>query len=518
MIITRKGIVKFILKKNGRIFMGKKTKKHVEKRLPKFWEAMIPLVALVVLLVYGKGVKNYSVEALLIIAAVIAAIIGRRTGHTWEEMEQEIGNKIKSAFGAIMILLAVGMIIGSWILSGCIPMMIYYGVKIINPHMLLTTAFIVCAVISVVTGTSWGSVGTMGVAIMGIAGALGVSLPVAAGAVLSGAYFGDKISPLSDTTNLAPMVSGCTLYEHIKHQMWTIVPPTVICLVAYTILGMSEKVSNAVNAEGVDIMMGQLDTLFNFNILLLLPAVIVLGGSLMRLPTTPIMVVSVAVASVESMIFQHAALGDVLSAMINGFNLDLLHVPGFDMAAIVPEINTLLVRGGLSSMMSTIQLLMVALTFAGMLVASGCTEVLLNKLLLCVKSTGGLIASTLFATAGLAFTVGATYLTIILPGELFRDVYKKRGLAPENLSRSLEDAGTVIMPLVPWSTSGVFMSSTLGVSVMAYLPWAFLCYLCIVFALIYGFTGIGIKRLSPGEMEDQTEAKVDVVQAVPKEA
>lgn len=188
------------------------------------------------------------------------------------------------------------------------------------------------------------------------------------------------------------------------------------------------------------------------------------------------------------------------------------------MAAIVPEINTLLVRGGLSSMMSTIQLLMVALTFAGMLVASGCTEVLLNKLLLCVKSTGGLIASTLFATAGLAFTVGATYLTIILPGELFRDVYKKRGLAPENLSRSLEDAGTVIMPLVPWSTSGVFMSSTLGVSVMAYLPWAFLCYLCIVFALIYGFTGIGIKRLSPGEMEDQTEAKVDVVQAVPKEA
>ena len=199
------------------------------------------------------------------------------------------------------------------------------------------------------------------------------------------------------------------------------------------------------------------------------------------------------------MIFQHASLGDVLSAMINGFNLDLLHVPGFDMVGVVPEINTLLVRGGLSSMMSTIQLLLVALTFAGILVASGSTEVLLGKLLQCVKSTGGLIASTLFATAGLAFTVGSTYLTIILPGELFRDVYKKRGLAAENLSRSLEDAGTVIMPLVPWSTSGVFMASTLGVSVISYLPWSFLCYLCIIFALIYGFTGIGIKKIPEGE-------------------
>ncbi len=479
--------------------MENKTKTQKEKRLPLFWEALIPIAALIVLLVYGKGIKNYSVEALLIIAAAIAAIIGKRTGHTWEDMEQEVGNKIKSAFGAIMILLSVGLIIGSWILSGSIPMMIYYGVKIINPHMLLTTAFVVCAVISVVTGTSWGSVGTMGVAIMGIAGALGVSLPVAAGAVISGAYFGDKISPLSDTTNLAPMVSGCSLYDHIKHQLWTIVPPTIICLIVYTVLGLSGSVTGSVNAENVELMLGQLDQLFNFNIFLLLPAVIVLGGSLLRLPTTPIMVISVGVASVESMIFQHASLGDVLSAMINGFNLDLLHVPGFDMVGVVPEINTLLVRGGLSSMMSTIQLLLVALTFAGILVASGSTEVLLGKLLQCVKSTGGLIASTLFATAGLAFTVGSTYLTIILPGELFRDVYKKRGLAAENLSRSLEDAGTVIMPLVPWSTSGVFMASTLGVSVISYLPWPFLCYLCIIFALIYGFTGIGIKKIPEGE-------------------
>lgn len=470
-------------------------KRKKEKRLPQFWEAIIPIIALVVLLVYGKGIKNYSVEALLIIAAVIAAIIGKRTGHTWEEMEQEVCQKIKSAFGAILILLSVGLIIGSWILSGSIPMMIYYGVKIINPHILLTTAFIVCAVISVVTGTSWGSVGTIGVAIMGIAGALGVSLPMTAGAVLSGAYFGDKISPLSDTTNLAPMVSGCSLYDHIKHQLWTTVPPTVICLVIYTVLGFSGKISGAANTQNAEIMLGQLNHLFNFNILLLLPVVIVLGGSLLRLPTTPIMVISVGVASVESMIFQHASLGDSLSAMINGFHLESLHVPGFDMTGVVPEIKTLLVRGGLSSMMSTIQLLMVALTFAGILVASGSTEVLLGKLLKCVRSTGGLIAATLFATVGLAFTVGATYLTIILPGELFRDVYKKRGLAAENLSRSLEDSGTVIMPLVPWSTSGVFMASTLGVPVMSYLPWAFLCYLCIIFALIYGFTGIGIKKI-----------------------
>lgn len=482
--------------------MGKNTKenkperkKEKEKRLPRFWEALIPVAALIVLLVYGKGIKDYSVESLLIIAAVIAAIIGKRTGHTWEEMEKEVCSKIKSAFGAILILLSVGLIIGSWILSGSIPMMIYYGVKIINPHILLTTAFIVCAVISVVTGTSWGSVGTIGVAIMGIAGALGVSLPMTAGAVLSGAYFGDKISPLSDTTNLAPMVSGCSLYDHIKHQLWTTVPPTIICLILYTVLGFSGKVSGSVNTGSADLMLGQMNQLFHFNILLLLPAVIVLGGSLLRLPTTPIMITSVGVASVESMIFQHVSLGDALSAMTNGFQLNLLHVRGFDMSGVLPQIKTLLVRGGLSSMMSTIQLLMVALTFAGILVASGSTEVLLGKLLKCVKSTGGLIAATLAATAGVAFTVGATYLTIILPGELFRDAYKKRGLAAENLSRSLEDSGTVIMPLVPWSTSGVFMASTLGVSVAAYLPWAFLCYLCIVFALIYGFTGIGIKKI-----------------------
>lgn len=239
---------------------------------------------------------------------------------------------------------------------------------------------------------------------------------------------------------------------------------------------------------------------FPFNILLFLPAVIVLGGSLLRLPTAPLMLLSVAVAGAEGMIFQGAAAGDVFSAMISGFKFDMVRVEGFDPAAVVPELNTLLVRGGMSSMQSTVQLLMTALVFAGILVASGSIDVLLDKLLKCVKSVGGLIASTLFATAGLAFACGATYLTIILPGELFRDAYKKRGLAAENLSRSLEDAGTVVMPLVPWSTSGVFMSATLGVSVMAYLPWAFLCYLCIVFALIYGFTGVGIKKI-PVEAE-----------------
>ena len=479
--------------------MSKKEKQPRAKRMPTILEALIPVVAMLLVLFIGKGLMGFSTEPLLIIVACVAAIIAWRVGCTWDDMLDEISQKIAKGMPAILILITVGAMVGTWMTSGTIPMMIYYGVQIVSPKWLLVTAFLITCLVSVATGTSWGSVATMGVALMGIASALGVNPAATAGAVIAGSYFGDKISPLSDTTNLAPMAAGSGLYEHIGHMFWTTIPATIVSLVVYAIVGLNANTAAGATSEAVTNMMNQLDQMYTWNILVLLPVILVLAGSLLKLPTIPVMLLSTIVAGVEGIFLQGITLKNVLTATVNGFNVTMITRPGFDAANAAFEVTKLLTRGGMNGIMSTTLLVFCAFCFAGIMSRAGCLEVVLKAILSVAKSTGALVLATVVSCITMALTTGNSYLSILIPGEMFRDAYKERGLHPKNLSRTLEDAGTVFVPLVPWSAAGAYMTATLGVETLDYLPWAILCYTGFVFAIIYGFTGIGIAKLPKEE-------------------
>lgn len=477
----------------------KKVKQPRAKRMPTILEALIPVVAMLLVLFIGKGVLGFSTEPLLIIVACVAAFIAWRVGCTWDDMLDEISQKIAKGMPAILILITVGAMVGTWMTSGTIPMMIYYGVQIVSPKWLLVTAFLITCLVSVATGTSWGSVATMGVALMGIASALGVNPAATAGAVIAGSYFGDKISPLSDTTNLAPLAAGSNLYEHIGHMFWTTVPATIVSLVVYAVVGLNANTAAGATSEAVTNMMAQLDQMYDWNILILLPVILVLAGSLLKLPTIPVMILSTVVAGVEGIFMQGISLGNVLTSTVSGFNVTMITRPGFDAANAAFEVTKLLNRGGMNGIMSTTLLVFCAFCFAGIMSRAGCLEVVLKAILSVAKTTGSLILATVISCITMALTTGNSYLSILIPGEMFRDAYKERGLHPKNLSRTLEDAGTVFVPLVPWSAAGAYMTATLGIETLDYLPWAILCYTGFIFAIIYGYTGIGIAKLPKEE-------------------
>ena len=477
----------------------KKVKQPRAKRMPTILEALIPVVAMLLVLFIGKGVLGFSTEPLLIIVACVAAFVAWRVGCTWDDMLDEISQKIAKGMPAILILITVGAMVGTWMASGTIPMMIYYGVQIVSPKWLLVTAFLITSLVSVATGTSWGSVATMGVALMGIASALGVNPAATAGAVIAGSYFGDKISPLSDTTNLAPLAAGSNLYEHIGHMFWTTVPATIVSLVVYAVVGLNANTAAGATSEAVTNMMAQLDQMYDWNILILLPVILVLAGSLLKLPTIPVMILSTVVAGVEGIFMQGISLGNVLTSTVSGFNVTMITRPGFDAANAAFEVTKLLNRGGMNGIMSTTLLVFCAFCFAGIMSRAGCLEVVLKAILSVAKTTGSLVLATVISCITMALTTGNSYLSILIPGEMFRDAYKERGLHPKNLSRTLEDAGTVFVPLVPWSAAGAYMTATLGVETLDYLPWAILCYIGFIFAIIYGYTGIGIAKLPKEE-------------------
>ena len=469
------------------------------KRKPTFIESIIPLIGVFLLLGFGYGYLGLPTQGMLIISAFIAAIIAKKIGYSWNEMFDGISEKITSSLTSIFILISVGAVIGSWIVSGTIPMMIYYGIMIINPKFLLVTAFIVTAVVSSFTGTSFGSAGTIGVAIMGIAGALGVSLPATAGAVISGAVFGDKLSPFSDTTILASTAAGAGLYDHIKHMLWTTGPSALVALIVYLVAGLTTPVTSITSPERVQMLLAQLQKLFHWNLFLLIPPVIIFYGAFRKKPTIPYMLLSSVTAGALGMIFQGFTLNNTFTGIIKGFRVSLLQVPGFDNTNIMKEVSTLLNRGGMQGMMGTVFLIICALSFAGILSKYGAMGVILDHLKKKIKSSGQLITSTVASVILMAFATGSSYMAILIPGELFQDLYKQKRLAPKNLSRTLEDSGTCVVPIIPWSIAGTFMAGTLGVPTLSYLPWAVLCYTGFIFAIIYGITGFSIAKLKDSD-------------------
>lgn len=467
------------------------------KRKPSTLMALSPLVLMIVLLTIGVGFLKLRAEPIILLCASFASILALRLGYSWDELQKGIIEKIASALPATLILWSVGLLIGAWMFSGTVPMLIYYGVQLINPKFLYVSAFLITAVLSTVTGTSWGSAGTVGVAIMGIAQGLNMNLAISAGAVVAGSYFGDKLSPFSDTTNLAPLAAGSNLYDHIKHMLYTTVPAALVSIGVYLFLGLFSKTSQT-SVESVAIIQRELSNLYNWNILLLLPVVIMLLGSILKFPTLPTMIVNSLITVIIGMIVQGFSLQDGFTSMINGFNVEMTGFTG----EVLEDVMTLINRGGAVSMTTTTVLVFCSMGFAGVMSTSGMLDVVLEAILKRVKSTFGVILSTIASCFTVAFVTGNSYLSILIPGELFKKIYLERNLHPTNLSRTLEDSGTVLVPLIPWSAAGAYMTATLGVDTLSYLPWAILNYMGIVFAIILALTGIGIKKINDKEKEE----------------
>ncbi|HDP99408.1 MAG TPA: Na+/H+ antiporter NhaC [bacterium] len=461
-----------------------------KKRTPSFFESLLPLILIASFLGIGYGIYRLRAEILLIAAAFCSGLLALRLGYSWKELEQGIVDSVSKAMPAMLIVICVGLLIGSWIACGTIPMLVYYGLKIISPKLFLATACIVCSVVSLFTGTSWGTVGTMGVAFMGIAQGLGIPPAAAAGAIVAGSYFGDKLSPFSDTTNLAPIAARSNLFDHIKHMLWTTTPAWAIGLGVYFFIGRSYSAASLESSQ-MDIILTTVQTNFNFHWLLLLPPVVILYFAIRKKPTIPGMILASLLATILGLIFQDVTLNKMVESMTVGYQADTG----------VAIVDNLFTRGGMAGMMHVTLIAFCAFSFAGIVQKAGMLEVLLDRLLKFATTTGSLVALAAFSGVAVAIMTGSSFLTILIPGELFSPAFKSRGLAAKNLSRTTEDSGTVIVPLVPWSMAGVFMAGTLDVPTLSYLPWAVMCYSGIVFALLYGFTGFAI---APKIREDET--------------
>ena len=470
---------------------GRGPMKSREKREPSLAQSVTPLVAMGIFLGVGYGVLRLPAEALLIAAAAVAGVIAHGLGYTYKEIENGILESMMKGMPAMLIVIVVGALIGSWIACGTIPMLIFYGLKLISPTFFLVTACVVCSVISVVTGTSYGTVGTLGVALIGIAQGLDIPLGQAAGAIVAGAYFGDKLSPFSDTTNLAPVAARSNLYDHIRHTLWTTTPAWLIGLAVYLVLGLMSAKTGAVSLDVTTSITTAISANFSFHWLLLAPPAITLFAALRRYPVIPGMLVSSAVAVALALGLQGLDIKTAVSSMASGYTSATGH----------EVVDTLLTRGGMANMMHVTLIAFCAFAFGGIMQKAGMLEVLLERLVRIANTTGKIIASTVMASITTAVVTGSSFLSILIPGELFAPVYRRRDLAAKNLSRTTEDSGTVVVPLVPWSIAGVFMAGTLGVETLSYAPWAVMCYLSFVFALAYGFTGFAI---APRVVEDET--------------
>lgn len=372
--------------------------------------------------------------------------------------------------------------------GGTIPMLIYYGLKLINPQYLVLTAFILTAIVSVFTGTSWGSAGTIGVAFMGVAVGLDANL-----AAVSGAYFGDKLSPLSDTTNLASAVCEVNIYDHISNQMWTTGIAAILSGLFYFLYGQIFISGNAASRETVLSLMNSLENMFNWNIILLVPLLIVLVGSTTKKPTIPIMLLASFIALLNAYIFQGVSLENIVESTLNGFNVGML---GYDETLVLPELVSLLHRGGMMAMMNTLLIAICAISFAGTMSVTGALDILISKLVEKISNTFQLVASTILICLVTTGVTSNGQVSILMPGEALKNVYKKKGLHPKVLSRTLEDSVSCVECLIPWTAAGAYMAATLGVLTLTYLPFAILNYSGIFLSLIWAATGIGITTLN----------------------
>jgi NhaC family Na+:H+ antiporter len=472
--------------------MGSKAKKETT-----LIYALIPLLFLIGSLFYAIQIAEIDVHIPILVSAFFAAgvaIFG--LNYTWNEIEEGLVETIKMALGAIIILMIIGMVVGTWIQSGVVPTMIFYGLKILSPGIFLPATVIICAIVSIATGSSWTTAATVGIALIGVGEGLGIPRNIVAGAIISGAYMGDKLSPLSDTTNLAPAMAGTDLFTHIKHMLYTTVPSFIITLIMFGFLGM-KYTGVALNTKMIDGILGTLGGSFNINPLLLLVPVIVIGAVVMKVPAIPGLFGGAIIGGIAAMIFQGATLGSVFGTLHYGY-------AGESGMAMVDD---LLNRGGLDSMMWTVSLILCAMILGGIMEKTQMLATLALKILSVAQTTGNLILVSIITPIFVNLVAGDQYLSIVVTGRMFKNAYEEKGLHPKNLSRSLEDAGTLTSPLIPWNTCGAYMIATLGLAPWTYVPYCFLNLINPVIAIIYGYTGFSIEMLDKDK--DKDEEKIE---------
>ena len=479
----------------------------VTPRKPSLFESFIPIIFLVVFLylnvtIFGDEVLAGSNQIVLALAATVAALIGLRIGFLWHEMLDGIVNSISSAMSSILILLLIGSLAGTWMLSGIVPAMIYYGLQILNPTIFLMAACIVSAIVSVATGSSWSTIATIGIALLGIGKALGISDGFIAGAIISGAYFGDKMSPLSDTTNLAPAMAGTDLITHIRYMTLTTVPSIVLSLILFLIAGFT--ITPEAGVGNIGNVLSSLEKVFNINGWLFIVPAAVIFMIVKKVPALPALLAGTLLGGLFAIIFQPQIIEQIANREGNFMMLSYVAVMKamYTDIAITTEnavVNDLLATGGMAGMLETIWLIICAMIFGGVMEACGFLQKITASIIKLVNSTGSLVASTAGTCVFFNLTASDQYLSIVVPGRMFAETYKERGLKPENLSRTLEDSGTVTSVLVPWNTCGATQSSILGVATLTYLPYCFFNIISPFMTILFAYLNIKIARYRGGE-------------------
>ena len=472
-------------------------------------EALIPIVFLIVFLavnvsIFGDSSLDGSNQIVLILSGALAAWIAFRKGTSWSDLLNGITSSINAALPSILILLMIGAVAGSWLISGVVPAMIYYGLLILNPTIFLFAACVVCAIVSLATGSSWTTAMTVGVALLGIGQTLGIHDGMVLGAIISGAYFGDKMSPLSDTTNLAPAVAGTDLFTHIRYMTITTFPSMGITLVIFLIMGF--VVSNGGAVDTGEVLVA-ISSKFNINIALLLVPAAVIVLILKKVPALPSLLVGALLAVVFALIFQPNIVREVSGAEGSVFLTSYIGTMKALFGAVSVTtthdlVNELLSSGGMYGMLKTVWLIISAMVFGGVMEGAGFLQKIVEVLMKRVETTGSLIATTCLTCMGFNVAASDQYLAIVVPGRMFAAAFQEKNLAPENLSRTLEDSGTVTSVLVPWNTCGAFHSGLFGIGVGTFAPYCFFNILSPIMTITFGYLNIRIKSLTERKKED----------------
>ena len=471
---------------------------------PTTFQALVPIIFLVILLsinvsIFGDDSLSGSIQIVLILSSAVASVIAFNLGFSWLDIQKGIVKSINSSLPSILILFLVGSLAGSWLLSGVVPAFIYYGIQILNAKIFLFAACVICIVVSMATGSSWTTSATIGIALIGIGRALDISDGLVAGAILSGAYFGDKMSPLSDTTNLAPAMAGSDLISHIKYLSLTTVPSIIISLVIFIVLGFN--ISDSIGLNNAEIISSAIKEKFYISPVLFIVPLTVIILIYNKIKAVPALFVGVILGSVFALIFQSGLVVDVSNsetlsskALFSGTMISLYGSISINTSN--PLVTDLLSSSGMFGMLDTIWLVICAMIFGGVMEKAGflkqITSIILNK----IKSSGSLISSTAGTSIFFNLTASDQYLSIVVPGKMYSSIYKEKGLAPENLSRTLEDGGTVTSVLVPWNTCGAYHASVLNVATLTYLPFCFFNLISPIMTILFAYLKIKIKRIA----------------------
>jgi len=477
--------------------------------------ALIPVLVLIGLLsanvILFDDTLSGANQIALMLSASLAGVIAWRLGAKWNVIREKIVSTISSAMISILILLLIGSLAGTWMLSGVVPVMIYYGLDIINPSLFLFTTTIVCSIVSVATGSSWSTIATIGIALLGIGNALGINEAIVAGAIISGAYFGDKLSPLSDTTNLAPAMAGTDLFTHIRYMIYTTVPSLIISLILFIIIGFSSDYSSAI--DNVTSVKSAIDATFNTSPLLFLVPAILLTIIILKVPPLPALLVGTLLGGIFAIIFQPeiiTSVSDTTGSYIKASYLAVMQAMFGDISLTTPDknVNELLSTYGISDMLDTVWLILSAMVFGGIMESAGLLRRITRPIIRYAQSTGSLVASTVATCFFFNATASDQYLAIVVPGRMFRKAYEDKGLKPEVLSRTLEDSGTMTSVLIPWNTCGATQSRVLGVDTLAYAPYAFFNIISPLMSILFAYLNIKIRRIRQGDAQVNKTAEV----------